>query len=201
MRFRSIKNSHSHLLDQIFILFNYFWSIEFVQLSATIMSFKVCRVVCMQISILTKKSLIRWGIDHSMHSISSFSFTRSILHIFRLFLKRQTRFDQSYNYVSQSSRSIHEVTARSRVILRVKSRVILRVKSSVAELFRLLSISKKLIRLILHAKPSRFTLKCRKSKVENVSQKRFLLTWKKLSIMWTAISWFVECKKWRLTTI
>ena len=116
------------------------------------MSFKVCRIVCMQISILTKKSLIRWEIDHSMHSISSFSFTRLNLHIFQWFLKIRTRLDQSYNYVSQSSRDTHEMTARSRVILRVKSRVILRIKSSVAELIRLSSTSEKLIRLILHAK-------------------------------------------------
>ena len=123
------------------------------------MSFKVCRVVCMQISILTGKSLIRWGIDHPMHSISSPSFTRSNLHIFRWFLKIRTRLDQSYNYVSQSSRGTHEVTARSRVVLRVKSRVVLRVKGSAAGLFRLSSISEKLIRLILHAKPSRSTLR------------------------------------------
>ena len=123
------------------------------------MSFRVCRIVCMQISILTKKSLIRWGTEHSVHSISSPSFTRSNLHIFRLFLKRRTRLDQGYNYVSQSSRDTYEMTARSRVILRVKPRVILRVKGSVSELFRLSSISQKLIRLILHAKPSLSMLK------------------------------------------
>ncbi len=37
--------SQPHLLDQTLTLFNYFWSIEFSWLRATIMSLKVCEIV------------------------------------------------------------------------------------------------------------------------------------------------------------
>jgi len=40
-----IEPPQPHLLGQTLTLFNYFWSIEFDWLRATIMSFKVCEVV------------------------------------------------------------------------------------------------------------------------------------------------------------
>jgi len=50
-----IEFFQSHLLDQILTLFNYFWSIEFDWLRATIMSFKVCEIVSAHKSIQTGK--------------------------------------------------------------------------------------------------------------------------------------------------
>ncbi len=39
------ESFQSHLLDQILIFFNYFWSIEFKSIRTTIMSLKVCKIV------------------------------------------------------------------------------------------------------------------------------------------------------------
>ena len=50
-----IESSQPHLLDQILTLFNYFWSIEFDWLRATIMFLKVCEIVSAHKSIRTKK--------------------------------------------------------------------------------------------------------------------------------------------------
>ncbi len=50
-----IEPPQSHLLDQTLTLFNYFWSIEFDWLRATIMSFKVCGVVSAHKSIRARE--------------------------------------------------------------------------------------------------------------------------------------------------
>ncbi len=39
------ESSQSHLLDQILIFLNYFWSIEFRSIRTTIISLKVCKIV------------------------------------------------------------------------------------------------------------------------------------------------------------
>ncbi len=50
-----IEPSQSHLLGQTLTLFNYFWSIEFDWLKATIMSFKVCEIVSAHKSIRARE--------------------------------------------------------------------------------------------------------------------------------------------------
>ncbi len=54
------ESSQSHLLDQILIFFDYFWSIEFSSIRATIMSFKVCQVVNAHRLIRARKDAKRW---------------------------------------------------------------------------------------------------------------------------------------------
>ena len=49
------ESSQSHLLDQILIFFNYFWSIEFISIRTTIMSLKVCKIVDAYKSIQARK--------------------------------------------------------------------------------------------------------------------------------------------------
>ncbi len=94
------KYSQSRLLDQILIFFDYFWSIEFSSIRATIISFKVCQVINAQKLIRAREELLLD--DQSAQWISSISITRSNLNIFSIFLKHWTQLIQSYNYVSQS---------------------------------------------------------------------------------------------------
>ncbi len=49
------ESSQPHLLGQTLTLFNYFWSIEFSWLRATIMSLKVCEVVSAHKSIRARE--------------------------------------------------------------------------------------------------------------------------------------------------
>ncbi len=94
--------SQSRLLDQTSIFFNYFESIEFSSIRATIMSLKVCEIVNAHKLIRAGKDDDRREIDHSAQWIFSISFTRSNLDIIQLFLKHWIQLTQSYNYVSQS---------------------------------------------------------------------------------------------------
>ena len=91
------ESLQSRLLDQIWIFFNYFWSIEFSSIRATIMSFKVCEIVSVQKSIQAKNDADSWAIEQSQFSISSTSFAESNLHIFLKFLNRWADFDRLYN--------------------------------------------------------------------------------------------------------
>ncbi len=98
------ESSQSRLLDQTSIFFNYFESIEFSSIRATIMFLKVCEIVNAHRLIRAKKGDDRREIDHSAQWISSTSFTRSNLDIIQLFLKHWIQLTQSYNYVFQSMR-------------------------------------------------------------------------------------------------
>ncbi len=49
-----------HLLDQTLIFFDYFWSIEFSSIRATIMSLKLCQVVNVYKLIQARKDAKRW---------------------------------------------------------------------------------------------------------------------------------------------
>ncbi len=80
------ESSQSWLLDQIWIFFDYFWSIEFVWIRATIMLFKVCEVVSALKSIRAKEDDERWAIKQSKSSIFSHSFAESNLRLFSWFL-------------------------------------------------------------------------------------------------------------------
>ena len=94
------KYSQPRLLGRILIFFDYFWSIEFSSIRATIMPFKVCQEVNAQKLIRAREELLLD--DQSAQWISSISITRSNLNIFWLFLKHWIQLNQSYNYVFQS---------------------------------------------------------------------------------------------------
>jgi len=85
------------LLGQTSIFFNYFWSIEFSSIRATIMSPKVCEVVSAQKSIRAGEDAGSWEIEQPQPSISPTSFAESNLHIFPKFLNRWTGPDRLYN--------------------------------------------------------------------------------------------------------
>ena len=95
-----IEYSQPRLLDQIFIFLNYFERFEFNWFRATIMSFKVCRVVNAHMLIRAGEGLLLGGRSISA-VISPTSITRSNLHIFWLFLKIWIQLIQSYNYTFQ----------------------------------------------------------------------------------------------------
>jgi len=52
------QSSQSWLLDQTSMFFNYFWSIEFSSIRATVMPFKVCKTVSAQKLIQARKELL-----------------------------------------------------------------------------------------------------------------------------------------------
>ena len=52
------ESSQPHLLDQTLIFFDYFWSIEFSSIRATIMPFKVCWVVSAHMLIRARKEIL-----------------------------------------------------------------------------------------------------------------------------------------------
>ena len=54
----ALKYFQPQLLDQISIFFDYFWSIEFSSIRATIMSFKVCKIVSAHRLIQARKELL-----------------------------------------------------------------------------------------------------------------------------------------------
>ncbi len=54
------ESSQPHLLGQTLIFFDYFWSIEFSSIRATIMPLKVCQVVNAHRLIRAKKDAKRW---------------------------------------------------------------------------------------------------------------------------------------------
>ncbi len=91
------ESSQSRFLDQILTLFNYFWSVEFSWISATIMSFKVCEIVSVSKSIRTRKDESSWAIESIKLFIFSNAFAASNLRIFRKFLKRWSRLDRLYD--------------------------------------------------------------------------------------------------------
>ncbi len=84
-------------LGQILTLFNYFWSVEFSWISATIMSFKVCEIVSVSKSIRAKEDESSWVIESIKSLIFSNAFAASTLRIFREFLKRWSRLDRLYD--------------------------------------------------------------------------------------------------------
>ena len=91
------ESSQSQFLDQILTLFNYFWSVEFSWISATIMSFKVCKVISALKSIQVRKDESSWAIKSIKSLIFSNAFAASNLRIFREFLKRWSRLDRLYD--------------------------------------------------------------------------------------------------------
>ncbi len=91
------ESSQPRFLDQILTLFNYFWSVEFNWISATIMSFKVCEIVSASKSIRARKDESSWAIESIKSLVFSNAFAASNLRIFREFLKRWSRLDQLYD--------------------------------------------------------------------------------------------------------
>ncbi len=91
------ESSQSQFLDQILTLFNYFWSVEFSWISATIMSFKVCKIVSASKSIRTRKHESSWVIESIKSLIFLNAFAASNLRIFREFLKRWSRLNRLYD--------------------------------------------------------------------------------------------------------
>ncbi len=67
------KYSQSQLLNQTLIFFDYFWSIEFSSIRATIISFKVYEIVSAQKLIRVRKELLlnEWSLDWSRRVESS----------------------------------------------------------------------------------------------------------------------------------
>ncbi len=94
------KYPQPRLLGQTLIFFDYFWSIEFSSIRATIMSSKVCQEVNAQKLIRAGEGLLLGG--QPAQWTSSTPITRSNLNIFRLFLKHWIQLNQSYNYAFQS---------------------------------------------------------------------------------------------------
>ncbi len=76
------ESLQSQLLDQILIFFNYFESIEFSSIRATIKFFKVCQVVNAHVLIWAKEDDDMQEIDQSTQLIFSILITRSNLNIF-----------------------------------------------------------------------------------------------------------------------
>jgi len=91
------ESFQSHLLNQISIFFNYFWSIELNWFRATIMSLKVCEIVSAQKSIQARKDDDSWKIKSSTLSIFLNAFAESNLHLFPWFLNRSSHLDQLNN--------------------------------------------------------------------------------------------------------
>ncbi len=91
------ESFQSQFLDQILTLFNYFWSVEFSWISATIMFFKVCKIVSALKSIQARKDESSWAIESIKSLIFSNAFAASNLRIFRKFLKRWSCLDRLYD--------------------------------------------------------------------------------------------------------
>ncbi len=91
------ESSQSRLLGQILTLFNYFWSVEFSWIRATIMPPKVCEVVSASKSIRAGEGEGSWAIEPAKPLISPNAFAASNLHIFRGFLKRWSRLGRLYD--------------------------------------------------------------------------------------------------------
>ncbi len=91
------ESSQSQLLNQISMFFNYFESIEFNWIRATIMLFKVCEIVSASKSIRAKKDDERWAIKQTKSSIFSHSFAKSNLRLFSWFLNRWSRLSRLDN--------------------------------------------------------------------------------------------------------
>ncbi len=85
------------LLGQTLTLFNYFWSVEFSWIRATIMPPKVCGVVSAPKSIRAGEGEGSWAIEPAKPPISPNAFAASNLHIFRGFLKRWSRLGRLYD--------------------------------------------------------------------------------------------------------
>ncbi len=62
-----IESSQSHLLGQISIFSNYFWSIELSRFRATIMSLRVCEIVSASRLIQAKNSIADSKFTHLSH--------------------------------------------------------------------------------------------------------------------------------------
>ncbi len=104
------ESSQSRFLDQILTLFNYFWSVEFSWISATIMPLKVCEIVSVSKSIRAGKDESSWAIESIKPLIFPNAFAASNLRIFREFLKRWSHLDRLYD-------SCHrKYTARERLV-------------------------------------------------------------------------------------
>ncbi len=91
------KSSKSQLLNQTSIFFNYFWSIELDSIRATIMPFKVCKIVSASKSIQAKKDDDSWAIKSIKFFIFLNAIAASNLRIFRRFLKRWSHLDRLYD--------------------------------------------------------------------------------------------------------
>ena len=90
------------LLGQTLIFFNYFESIEFSSIRATIMPPKVCEVVNAHRLIRAGEGDDRRGTDQPAQWTSPTPIPGSNLDIFQLFWQHWIQLIQSYNYVFQS---------------------------------------------------------------------------------------------------
>ena len=85
------------LLGQILRFFDYFWSIEFAWIRATIMPPKVCGVVSASKSIPAGEGDGRWATEQPKPSISPHPFAESNLRLFPRFLNRWSRLSRLDN--------------------------------------------------------------------------------------------------------
>ncbi len=108
----------SRLLGQTCRFFDYFESIEFDSIRATIMPSKVCEIVSAQELIRAGKDDGSWAIERSKPSISFIAVVESNLHIFELFLKRWSRLSRLYNCCHRKYRAqarLVEIRGRWRI--------------------------------------------------------------------------------------
>ncbi len=85
------------LLNQTSMFFNYFESIEFGWIRATIMPPKVCEIVSASKSIRAGEGDERWATEQAKPSIFSHPFAESNLRLFSWFLNRWSRLSRLYN--------------------------------------------------------------------------------------------------------
>ncbi len=106
------------LLGQTCRFFDYFESIEFDSIRATIMPPKVCEVVSAQELIRAGEGDDSWAIERPKPSISLIAVAESNLHIFELFLKRWSRLSRLYNCCHRKYRArarLVEIRSRWRI--------------------------------------------------------------------------------------
>ncbi len=99
------ESPQPRFLGQILTLFNYFWSVEFNWISATIMPPKVCEIVSASKSIRAGEDESSWAIEPTKPLISPNAFAASNLRIFRGFLKRWSRLDRLYDSCQRKYRA------------------------------------------------------------------------------------------------
>ncbi len=85
------------LLGQTSIFFDYFWSIEFSSIRATIMPPKVCEIVSASKSIRAGEGDERWATEQAKPSIFPHPFAESNLRLFPWFLNRWSRLSRLDN--------------------------------------------------------------------------------------------------------
>ncbi len=106
------------LLGQTCRFFDYFESIEFDSIRATIMPLKVCEIVSAQKLIRAREGDGSWAIERPKSSIFLIAVVESNLHIFGLFLKRWSRLSRLYNCCHRKYRArarLVEIRGRWRI--------------------------------------------------------------------------------------